>query len=192
MPRPRMSRKITNPSKKVGARLADQRVSFKNTRETALAIKKMSLLSAKRFLNDVLQKKQAIPFCRYNGGIGRHAQAKLHSYCPNRQVRWPIKSVELLLSLLKNAEANAIGKKLCVKRLEIQHIQVSQATKIRRRTYRAHGRINPYMSSPCHVQIILNQRKAPVRDPKKLKKSDNKEVHAKTRLAKANAVKSKK
>lgn len=26
---------------------------------------------------------------------------------------------------------------------------------MRRRTYRAHGRINPYMSYPCHVEVIL-------------------------------------
>jgi len=27
--------------------------------------------------------------------------------------------------------------------------------KTRRRTYRAHGRINPYQGHPCHVEIIL-------------------------------------
>jgi large subunit ribosomal protein L17e len=26
---------------------------------------------------------------------------------------------------------------------------------MRRRTYRAHGRINPYMSHPCHIELIL-------------------------------------
>ena len=31
---------------------------------------------------------------------------------------------------------------------------VSQKT--RRRTYRAHGRINPYQGHPCHVEIILS------------------------------------
>ena len=29
---------------------------------------------------------------------------------------------------------------------------------MRRRTYRAHGRINPYMSSPCHIELILNEK----------------------------------
>ena len=29
---------------------------------------------------------------------------------------------------------------------------------MRRRTYRAHGRINPYMSHPCHVEVILATR----------------------------------
>ena len=29
---------------------------------------------------------------------------------------------------------------------------------MRRRTYRAHGRINPYMSSPCHIEVILVEK----------------------------------
>ena len=33
------------------------------------------------------------------------------------------------------------------------HSQVNRAAKMRRRTYRAHGRINPYMSSPCHIEV---------------------------------------
>ena len=32
-------------------------------------------------------------------------------------------------------------------------VQVNRAAKMRRRTYRAHGRINPYMSSPCHIEV---------------------------------------
>ena len=32
-------------------------------------------------------------------------------------------------------------------------LQVNRAAKMRRRTYRAHGRINPYMSSPCHIEV---------------------------------------
>jgi len=38
------------------------------------------------------------------------------------------------------------------------HIQVNRAPYMRRRTYRAHGRINPYMSSPCHVEMILSEK----------------------------------
>ena len=29
---------------------------------------------------------------------------------------------------------------------------------MRRRTYRAHGRINPYMSSPCHIEVVLSEK----------------------------------
>lgn len=60
------------------------------------------------------------------------------------KARWPVKSAEFLLSLLKNAEANADTKGLDTSNLIVKHIQVNQSPKQRRRTYRAHGRINPY------------------------------------------------
>ncbi|KAH0984563.1 hypothetical protein GBA52_011740 [Prunus armeniaca] len=44
------------------ARGSDLRVHFKNTRETAHAIRKMQLGKAKSYLEDVLAHKQAIPF----------------------------------------------------------------------------------------------------------------------------------
>merc|ERR1712150_435990 len=74
------------------------------------------------------------------------------------QGRWPKKSCEFLLQLLKNAESNAEYKGLDVDNLVVDNIQVNRAAKMRRRTYRAHGRINPYMSSPCHVEIILVEK----------------------------------
>jgi len=40
--------------------------------------------------------------------------------------------------------------------------QVNQACHGRRRTYRAHGRINAYMSSPCHVELILTEKVLPL------------------------------
>ena len=49
--------------------------------------------------------------------------------------------------------------------LMIEHIQVYRAPKMRRRTYRAHGRINPFMSSPCHVELFLAERETVVAKP---------------------------
>ena len=57
------------------------------------------------------------------------------------RARWPRKSAEHLLTLLKNAEANADTKGLDTSNLIVKHIQVNQAPKQRRRTYRAHGRV---------------------------------------------------
>ena len=42
--------------------------------------------------------------------------------------------------MLKNAESNAEYKGLDADHLVIEHIQVNRAPKMRRRTYRAHGR----------------------------------------------------
>ncbi|CAM6113593.1 unnamed protein product [Calypogeia fissa] len=54
-------------------------------------------------------------------------------------------------------------KGLDVDTLIISHIQVNKAQKQRRRCFRAHGRINPYMSSPCHIELALSEKEAPVK-----------------------------
>lgn len=78
---------------------------LQNTRETAHALRKLPLTKAKRYLEDVMVHKQAIPFRRFCGGVGRTAQAKNRQ--PNGQGRWPVKSAKFILDLLKNAESNA-------------------------------------------------------------------------------------
>ena len=115
--------------------------------KTAQAIKGMHIWKATKYLKDVTLKKQRVPFCRYNGGAGRCAQAKQWGWT---QGQWPRKSAEFLLHMLKNAESNAELKGLDVDSLVIEHIQVNKAPKMRRRTYRAHGRINPYELSLPH------------------------------------------
>ncbi|CRL01912.1 CLUMA_CG015060, isoform A [Clunio marinus] len=164
-------------SKSCKSRGDNLRVHFKNTRETALAIKRMTLRRAQRFLKNVTEKKECVPFRRYNGGVGRCAQAKQWGTSIGR---WPKKSADFLLQLLKNAEANADYKGLDIDRLVIDHIQVNRAPCLRRRTYRAHGRINPYMSSPCHVELTLTEKEeiAPTKpaedEPAKKKQSKKK------------------
>jgi large subunit ribosomal protein L17e len=51
-------------------------------------------------------------------------------------------------------ESNADAKGLNKANIKITHANVNQAPKMRRRTYRAHGRINAYMSSPAHIELI--------------------------------------
>ena len=60
-------------------------------------------------------------------------------------------------------------KGLDVDNLELFHIQVNRAQQQRRRTYRAHGRTNPYMSSPCHIEMVLSEK------DQKVRKSDEEE-----------------
>ena len=79
---------------------------LQNTHETAHFIKGMALVRAVRYLKNVMEKKEIVPFLRYNGGPGRHAQAK-NVHASGSQGRWPKKSAEFLLQLLKNAESNA-------------------------------------------------------------------------------------
>uniref|UniRef100_A0A914S1L3 Large ribosomal subunit protein uL22 n=1 Tax=Parascaris equorum TaxID=6256 RepID=A0A914S1L3_PAREQ len=71
----------------------------------------------------------------------------------------------MIAFVFRNAESNAEYKGLDTDHLLIEHIQVQRAAKMRRRTYRAHGRINPYMSSPCHIEVILSEKEEVVSKP---------------------------
>ncbi|KAH9891591.1 60S ribosomal protein L17/L23 [Cubamyces menziesii] len=149
----------TNPEKTSRARGEYLRTHFKNMREVAAALTGLKLTKAYAYLSDVKDHKQVIPFRRFSGGVGRASQAKQFKAT---QGRWPEKSVKFILRLLKNAESNADAKNLDVEDLYIKNIVVQQAPKTRRRTYRAHGRINPYQGHPCHVEIILSASDAEV------------------------------
>ena len=131
------------------------RVHFKNKRETAHAIRMLHLCEATQYSKDVMARNRCVPFTRFNGAVGSCAQAKEFE---TTKRRWPHKSCRFILDLLKNAESNADVKGLDVDSLAIEHIQVA-AAKLRRRTYRAHGRMNPCMCSPCQIEIILTGKK---------------------------------
>jgi hypothetical protein len=79
---------------------------------------------------------------------------------------WPTNATKLVLNLLENAEANAESKNLDLSKVVVQHAQANAARKGGRRTYRAHGRINPYMRVPSHVELILVEESEPVAKPK--------------------------
>ena len=119
-----------------------------------------------------------------------------------RRVGGPKKSAELLLHMLKNADSNAELKGLDVDSLVIEHIQVNKAPMMRCRTYRAHSQINPYMSSPCHIEMILTGKEQIVPKPEEEVAQKKKISHKKLKkqkvmaweymLQKINANKSKK
>eukprot|EP01110_Echinostelium_bisporum_P006822 TRINITY_DN26774_c0_g1_i1.p1 TRINITY_DN26774_c0_g1~~TRINITY_DN26774_c0_g1_i1.p1 ORF type:complete len:183 (+),score=73.62 TRINITY_DN26774_c0_g1_i1:67-615(+) len=159
------SREADNPTKAAKAQGSHLRVHFKNTHETASAINGMTLARAKQFLDNVIHHKEAVVFRTFNGGVGRTAQAH-HAKDTSVQARWPRKSVEHIQQLLRNAEANAEYKGLDIESLVVSHIQVNRAPKQRRRTYRAHGRINPFMSNPSHIELILSEKTREVPLPK--------------------------
>ena len=87
------------------------RVHFKNSVEVASAIRGLKLSRAKTYLEHVLEKTEAVPFNRFKGGRGRHAQAK-NLKVPGSLVGWPQAAVKAIQSILLNAEANAESKGL--------------------------------------------------------------------------------
>ena len=175
-----------NQTKSCKAKGVDLRVHFKNTYETAQAIKGMKLQAAKSYMEAVIDKRRCIPFRKFKGCVSRTPQANEFK---TTQGRWPVKSCKVVLGLLRNAESNAEMKSLDTDNLVIKHIQVNAAQQGRRRTYRAHGRIGPYMSCPSHIEMVLEEKEEAVEKPDEdttTKKFTRKQM-AKKRLAEGNA-----
>jgi large subunit ribosomal protein L17e len=142
--------------KSCSAKATNLRVHFKNTRETGKSLKGMSLKRAQQFLKNIISKTEIVPFTRYKYGVSRKSQLK--NMKTSSTGRWPQKSAIVFLEILKNAEANAIRKNLDINFIFINKIEVNKAIKGRRRTFRAHGRINSFNSNPCHVRIFLIEK----------------------------------
>ncbi len=62
--------------KSARARGSYLRVSFKNSRETAQAINGWKVERAVKYLQNVMDKKEAVPMRRFAGSIGRCAQGE--------------------------------------------------------------------------------------------------------------------
>lgn len=128
----------------------------------------MLLKKAQAYLAAVLEHKRCVPFTKYDGATGRTGQAREFGLTHGR---WPEKSVKFIQQLLQNAASNAETKRLDVEKLVVKRVDVNQAMRGRRRTFRAHGRINAYLSSNCHVEIYCEE----VRDRVKKEKTEKKE-----------------
>ena len=142
-----------DPEKTVKASGRELRVSHKHAREVCRTIKGMMLTQAKEFLKDVMEKKKAVPFRRYNKKAGHRKGLEKAS-----AGRYPIKAADRILSVLINAEANAENKGLDTDKLRIIHAAAYPGMKIKRFTPRAHGRASPKFETMSHVEIVLGEK----------------------------------
>ena len=149
------SRQPAEPTKSAKCRSDDQRVHFKNTYETARACRGLNINKAIQYMERVLDHTAIVPFRRFTGGPGRQAMCKVHKHYNGR---WPEKSVRHVIGLLRNLKSNAEHKGLDTERCQISHVATQRAVNGRRRTYRAHGRISPYLASNCHVEFHLVEK----------------------------------
>jgi large subunit ribosomal protein L22 len=128
------------------------RVSPKHAREVCRTIKGMKVEQAKDYLNQVILKKKAVPFRRFNKKVGhRHGLEKAFAG------RYPVNAARQVLNVLEGAEANAEYKGLDLERLKIIHASAYPGMKIKRFTPRAFGRSSPRFNTLSHVELVLEE-----------------------------------
>ncbi|MCW4011153.1 MAG: 50S ribosomal protein L22 [Candidatus Bathyarchaeota archaeon] len=139
--------------KTVKASGREVRVSHKHAREVCRTLKGMMLAQAKTYLQDVMEKKRAIPFRRYQKKAG-HRRGLDRAFAG----RYPIKAAQKTLKILQSAQANAENKGLDIDRLKIVHAAAYPGTKVKRYTPRAHGRASPKYDTLTHIEIVLGEK----------------------------------
>ena len=128
------------------------RVSHKHAREVCNTINGMKLNQAKDYLKQVIQKKKAVPFKRFNKHVGhRHGLEKAFSG------RYPVNASTEILRVVESAEANAEYKGLDMESLRIVHASAYPGMKIKRFIPRAFGRSSPRYNTLTHVELILEE-----------------------------------
>ncbi len=88
------------------ARVEDVDVSYKKLAAVCYNVKGMPVDTAMAFLEDVIKKKKAVYFPRWNKKMGHRRELG------GKKGRYPIKAAKVVLNLLKNAKANAEAKGL--------------------------------------------------------------------------------
>ena len=128
------------------------RVSPKHAREVCKTIRSMHLEKGKRFLEEVIAKRQPVPFRRFTKKLG-------HRHGMERAMvgKYPVKAATEVLRVLESAEGNAEFKGLDIERLRIIHASAYPGMKIKRAIQRAYGRSSPKNRLLTHIEIVLEE-----------------------------------
>jgi len=128
------------------AKSLGQTISPKHAFEVATALKGKELAKGKGFLQRVLDKVEAVPYKRFNRGIGH----KKGGVGPGR---YPKKASEAFLKLLDQVEANARFKGLNTDKLRIKHIVTLKGQEIQGR-YKG-GKHN---TPTTHLEVVVEEQ----------------------------------
>ena len=120
-------------------------ISFKQSVEVCRFIKNKNVTDAKKMLKRVLEKKQAVPFSRYNFDLGHKKKIG-----PGR---YPERTSEELIKLIEDAEANAQFKGLNTSNLVITHISAHKAGKAWH-----YGRQSRRKMKRTNVEIVVEEK----------------------------------
>ena len=138
-------------TKHVRAAIREKKISHKHARETAKAIKGLTLEKARDYMLSVVAKERAIPFRRFKNQVGHRSDPGMMSG------RYPEKTAGEFLKLLDNLESNAEYKGMDLDRLKIVNATVHKGVIVKRFIPRAMGRATPKNNVLTHVELVAQE-----------------------------------
>lgn len=128
------------------------RISTKDSVEIGNFIKGMSVVKAKRYLENVITMKYAIPVKRHTEGAGHKAQIKGPG-------TYPVTAAAKYIELISSAEKNAEFKEIDTAKLNILYISATIGNRFYRpRRYGLRGQ----QTKSTNISLILGKKKKKV------------------------------
>lgn len=137
----------------VRASVREKSISHKHSREIAVAISGKSIDKAREFLENVVVKKEAVPYRRYHNEVAHRSNIR-DGFSAGR---FPQKAAKEFLKLLDNLESNAEYKGMDLDRLRIVSAVVHKGTKLKRFQPRAMGRSSPKYDTLVHLELVVQE-----------------------------------
>lgn len=137
----------------VRAAVREKSISHKHSREIALAVSGKSIEKAREFLENVVAKKEAVPYRRYHNEVAHRSNIR-DGFSAGR---FPQKAAKEFLKLLDNLESNAEYKGMDLDRLRIVSAVVHKGTKLKRFQPRAMGRSSPKYDTLVHLELVAQE-----------------------------------
>ncbi|MDI6856015.1 MAG: 50S ribosomal protein L22 [Candidatus Thermoplasmatota archaeon] len=127
------------------------KISPKKSMELCCAIKGKKLADAKKYLEDVIALKRAVPFHRFKRDVPHRKGKGIMAG------RYPVNAAKGILETLQHAEHNAEYKGLDPDNMYIYHIAVHRGRVIKGRMPRAFGRATPWDTHTSNIEVILKE-----------------------------------
>ncbi len=124
-------------------------ISPKKAREVCRALRKKPVDTAKEMLEDVIDRRRAIPYGRYSKAVAHRPGMGPGGY--------PAKVARHILRLLESAQQNAEYKGLDSDNMVVYHISAYRGRPTKSYRPRAYGRSTPWLKETTNVEVILKE-----------------------------------
>ena len=128
-------------------------ISPKHALEVCRALKGKRVEAAERYLEAVLEKKEAIPYKRHKKKVA-HRRGLNKWYAGG----YPVKASAEILKIVRNAKRNAEYKGLEAEDMTIWHIATKNGRALRGIYPRAFGRATPKNTDTVTIERILKEK----------------------------------
>jgi large subunit ribosomal protein L22 len=144
-----------DPETTAKAMLRERPISLKHSKAVARAIRGMTVADAEEYLEAVVDGERSVPFKQHNTGVGHRSD--IDGWDAGR---YPEKVSEDFLKLIENARNNADEQGFDGESMTISHVAPHKVGERQGRKPRAFGRADPWNTTLCDVELILETEEA--------------------------------